>query len=195
MKKVRRARGGDGIEALTLGLLGEIGEDPGREGLRETPARVARAWREFTSGYGEDIKSLLNGAVFKAPDSNMVVVSDIHFFSMCEHHLLPFFGRVHVAYIPNGKIIGLSKIPRLVTAFSRRLQVQENLASQIANVIEQAVAPSGVGVVIEARHLCMEMRGARSIGSPTTTSAMRGIFRSDARTRAEFLELIGRPSR
>jgi GTP cyclohydrolase I len=181
----------DPIEALTRELLVRIGEDPRREGLRATPERVARSWREITSGYALDVKALLNGAVFKAPDSNMVVVSDIHFYSMCEHHLLPFFGRAHVAYIPARKIIGLSKIPRLVAAFSRRLQVQERLTCQIASVLEETIAPHGVGVVIEARHLCMEMRGARSVCAPTKTSSMRGVFRTDARTRAEFLNLIG----
>jgi GTP cyclohydrolase I len=181
----------DPIEALARELLVRIGEDPAREGLRATPDRVARSWRELTEGYSLDVKALVNGAVFKAPDSDMVVVSDIHFYSMCEHHLLPFFGRAHVAYIPAGKIIGLSKIPRLVTAFSRRLQVQERLTCQIASAVEETIAPRGVAVVIEARHLCMEMRGARSVSAPTKTSSMRGIFRTDARTRAEFLNLIG----
>jgi len=187
--------GPDPIEALTRDLLARIGEDPRREGLRDTPARVAASWRELMSGYDFDVKALLNGAIFKAPDSDLVVVSDIHFFSMCEHHLLPFFGCVQVGYIPGKSIIGLSKIPRIVTAFSRRLQVQENLTSQIADAIEGAIHPHGVAVVVEARHLCMEMRGARSVLSPTRTSAMRGVFRSDARTRAEFLDLIGRPCR
>ncbi|MEK7475158.1 MAG: GTP cyclohydrolase I FolE [Candidatus Coatesbacteria bacterium] len=182
------------MESITRELLVRIGEDPAREGLRSTPGRVARSWRELTGGYEVDLKSLLNGAVFKAPDSDMVVVSDITFYSMCEHHLLPFFGRVHVAYIPGRRIIGLSKIPRLVAAFSRRLQVQERLTSQIACAVEETIDPEGVGVVIEARHLCMEMRGARSVCAPTKTSSMRGLFRTDARTRAEFLNLIG-PSR
>ena len=180
----------DRIERLTLELLEQIGEQPAREGLRRTPERVARSWRELTTGYGVDVKKLINGAIFKAPDSEMVVVADIQFYSVCEHHLLPFFGKCHVAYIPKGRIIGLSKIPRMVDAFSRRLQVQEQLTSQIANALQKALAPHGVGVVTEARHLCMEMRGAKSQCSPTKTSAMRGSFRADARTRKEFLELI-----
>lgn len=183
------------LEKITLEVLRLIGEDPAREGLRRTPARVARAWRELTSGYDVDLDKLINGALFKAPDSDMVIVSDIQFYSLCEHHLLPFFGKVHVAYIPDGRIIGLSKIPRLIAACARRLQVQEHLSSQIANALESVLKPQGIGVVIEARHLCMEMRGARSIESPTKTSAMRGIFRTDARTRKEFLDLINRPSR
>lgn len=183
------------LESMIHELLTLIGEDPTREGLRRTPGRVTRSWRELTSGYAVDVEKLVNGAIFSAPDSEMVVVSDIQFYSLCEHHLLPFFGKVHVAYIPDGRIIGLSKIPRLVKACARRLQVQENLTSQIAAVIEQAVAPQGVGVIIEARHLCMEMRGAESVESPTKTSAMRGSFRSDARTRKEFLDLISHPVR
>jgi len=191
-----RKRGTDaGIESLTRDLLRQLGENPAREGLRNTPGRVARAWKELTSGYELDEKGLLNGAIFDAPDSDLVVVSDIQFFSMCEHHLLPFFGCAQVGYIPDKRIIGLSKIPRLVTAFSRRLQVQERMTSQIADAIEEAIRPHGVAVVLEARHLCMEMRGARSVHAPTRTSAMRGVFRSDARTRAEFLDLIGRPCR
>jgi len=183
------------LETITRETLRLIGEDPAREGLRRTPERVARAWRELTSGYDVDLSKLINGALFKAPDSDMVIVSDVQFYSLCEHHLLPFFGKVHVAYVPNGAIIGLSKIPRLIAACARRLQVQEHLSSQIANALESVLKPQGIGVVIEARHLCMEMRGARSIESPTKTSAMRGIFRTDARTRKEFLDLINRPSR
>lgn len=190
-----KATGDARLERLVDETLRLIGENPAREGLRRTPERVARAWRELTSGYGVDTAKLINGAIFTAPDSDMVIVSDIQFYSLCEHHLLPFFGKVHVAYIPDGRIIGLSKIPRLVAACSRRLQVQEHLSSQIANALESVLKPQGIGVVIEARHLCMEMRGARSIESPTKTSAMRGIFRTDARTRKEFLDLINRPSR
>jgi len=171
-------------------ILEQIGEDPRREGLLKTPMRVAKSWLELTSGYGVDIHKLLNGAVFHAPGSDMVVVTGIQFYSLCEHHLLPFHGKCSVAYIPNGKIIGLSKIPRLVEAFTRRLQVQERLTSQIADTIDELLNPQGVGVVMEARHLCMEMRGARSIASPTKTSAMRGVFRKDPRTRKEFLDLI-----
>lgn len=171
-------------------ILKLVGENPGREGLLRTPQRVAKSWLEMTSGYKVDIQKLVNGAVFDAPESDMVVVTGIQFYSLCEHHLLPFHGKCSVAYIPNGKIIGLSKIPRLVEAFTRRLQVQERLTSQIADTIEELLDPQGVGVVMEARHLCMEMRGARSIGSPTKTSAMRGVFRKDSRTRKEFLDLI-----
>ena len=194
MKKRGRSRarphGGDELKAITGDILRIVGEDPAREGLLRTPERVARSLRELTTGYRVDIQKLINGAIFEAPDSEMVVVSDIQFYSLCEHHLLPFFGKCHVAYIPAGRIIGLSKIPRLVAAYSRRLQVQENLTSQIANVIERSLKPQGVGVVIEARHLCMEMRGAKSVCSPTKTSAMRGSFRADARTRKEFIDLI-----
>jgi len=142
-----------------------------------------------------DVDKLIGGAVFKAPDSDMVMVTDIQFYSICEHHLLPFFGKCHIAYVPKGRIIGLSKLPRLVRAYSHRLQVQENLTSQISRALERALEPMGVGVVIEARHLCMEMRGARSIMSPTKTSSMRGVFRSSARTREEFLSLIANPLR
>lgn len=181
------------LAVLSRETLELLGEDPTRPGLLRTPERVARSMQELTGGYAVDVEKLINGALFDAPDSDMVVVSDMQFYSMCEHHLLPFFGKCHVAYIPAGRIIGLSKIPRLVEAFARRLQVQENLTSQIANVIEKTLAPQGVGVVIEARHLCMEMRGARSLRSPTKTSAMRGSFRADARTRKEFLDLISLP--
>ena len=183
-------RAGDPLARITSDILRIVGEDPSRKGLLRTPERVARSLRELTDGYRVDVQKLINGAIFEAPDSDMVVVSDIQFYSLCEHHLLPFFGKCHVAYIPAGRIIGLSKIPRLVEAYSRRLQVQENLTSQIANVIERSLKPQGVGVVIEARHLCMEMRGAKSVCSPTKTSAMRGSFRADARTRKEFLDLI-----
>ncbi len=178
------------LASMVREILGLMGENPGREGLRKTPLRVAKSWRELTSGYGIDLKRLLNGAIFEAPESDMVIVSGIQFYSLCEHHLLPFHGKCSIAYVPNGKIIGLSKIPRLVEVFTRRLQVQERLTGQIADTLEQVLRPLGVGVVMEARHLCMEMRGARSIGSPTKTSAMRGVFRRDSRTRKEFLDLI-----
>ena len=183
------------LQRLVHETLRLIGEDPRREGLRRTPERVARAWNELTEGYDVDVKKLINGALFSAPDSELVMVSDIQFYSLCEHHLLPFFGKVHVAYIPDGKIIGLSKIPRLVNAYARRLQVQEHLTSDLANVLEEVLKPQGLGVIVEARHLCMEMRGARSVKSPTITSAMRGAFKADARTRKEFLDLLNRPPR
>jgi GTP cyclohydrolase I len=173
-------------------LLTHMGEDPTREGLEKTPQRVARSLQELTSGYAVDVDKLINDALFDVPYSEMVLVRDIHFYSLCEHHLLPFFGKCHVAYIPDGKVIGLSKIPRLVEAYSRRLQVQERLTSQIAEIILKKVKPLGVGVVMEARHLCMEMRGARSQDSPTVTSAMVGVFQQDARTREEFLGFTNR---
>jgi GTP cyclohydrolase I len=178
------------VEDLTRSLLTHLGEDPKREGLQRTPARVARAWQELTAGYRVDVDKLINKALFTESYSEMVVVKDITFYSLCEHHLLPFFGTCHVAYIPDGKIVGLSKIPKLVRAFSRRLQVQERLTQQIAETLLTKVHPLGVAVVIEARHMCMEMRGAESLNSPTVTSAMLGRFRSDARTREEFLALI-----
>lgn len=180
------------ISGLTEELLVQIGEDPERPGLVRTPERVAKAWQELTAGYRVDVDKLINGALFDEPYSEMVVVRDIQFFSLCEHHLLPFFGVCHVAYLPQGKILGLSKIPKLVKAFARRLQVQERLTNEIAETLMAKVNPLGVGVMMEARHMCMEMRGAESSNSPTVTSAMVGLFRSDARTRDEFLSLIRR---
>jgi GTP cyclohydrolase I len=178
------------LESLAEELLVLVGEDTQRQGLVRTPQRVAKAWQELTSGYGVDVDQLINRALFDESYSEMVVVRDISFYSLCEHHLLPFFGVCHVAYIPNGKIIGLSKIPKLVKAFSRRLQVQERLTNEIADIMMRKVGPLGVGVVMEARHMCMEMRGAESIDSPTVTSSMLGLFRTDGRTRDEFLALI-----
>jgi len=177
---------------LVKNILIQLGEDPFREGLMKTPQRVAKSLREMTSGYHVDIDRLINGALFDVSYSEMVVVKDIDFYSLCEHHLLPFFGKCHVAYIPETKVIGLSKIPRIVDVFSRRLQVQERLTSQIADIIERKIHPLGVAVVMEARHLCMEMRGAQSKNSPTVTSAMIGAFRKDSRTREEFLGFIRR---
>lgn len=181
---------GPALHELVKQMLLSIGEDPAREGLLKTPHRVAKSLRELTLGYHVDIDRLLNGALFDVSYSEMVLVKDIDFYSLCEHHLLPFFGKCHVAYIPDGKVIGLSKIPRLVEAFSRRLQVQERLTSQIAETILNKIRPLGVAVVMKARHLCMEMRGAQSKNSPTVTSAMLGVFRSDPRTREEFLGFI-----
>jgi GTP cyclohydrolase I len=178
------------MEHLIERLLESIGEDPQREGLVRTPHRVAKAYEFLTKGYREDITKVLNDAIFNEKYSEMVIVKDIDFFSMCEHHMLPFFGRAHVAYIPNGKIVGLSKIPRIVEVFSRRLQVQERLTQQIADTIYEALNPEGVGVVIEARHMCMMMRGVEKQNSLATSSAMLGVFREDVKTRGEFLHLI-----
>ncbi len=178
------------IESHMRDIIGDLGEDPAREGLKATPHRVAKSLRDLTSGYRVDIDAMINNALFTECYDQMVIVRDIAFYSMCEHHMLPFFGRAHVAYLPNKKIIGLSKIPKLVEVFSRRLQVQERLTSQIATTLMDKLKPMGVGVILEARHLCMEMRGAESQHSPTTTSCMLGIFQSDARTRKEFLDLV-----
>jgi GTP cyclohydrolase I len=173
-------------------LLTELGEDVDRDGLRNTPRRVEQSLRFLTSGYTADIDQLINDALFAVEYSEMVIVRDIDFYSMCEHHLLPFAGKCHVAYIPDGKVIGLSKIPRIVDVFARRLQVQERLTSEIAETIRSRVRPLGVAVVMEATHLCMAMRGVAKQNSVTTTSSMLGVFRDDARTRHEFLELIHR---
>src|SRR5215475_11726915 len=178
------------MQELIRKLLAELGEDPDREGLRDTPSRVARAYEFLTSGYQADIEQVLNNALFTVDYSEMVIVKDIDFYSLCEHHLLPFYGKCHVAYIPSTKVIGLSKVPRLVDVFARRLQVQERLTNQIANTILAKIAPVGVAVVMEATHLCMSMRGVEKQNSVAVTSAMHGAFRSSSRTRMEFLELI-----
>jgi GTP cyclohydrolase I len=178
------------MQELIRKLLVDLGEDPAREGLRDTPARVEKAYRFLTSGYHADIDRVLNNALFTVDYSEMVIVKDIDFYSLCEHHLLPFFGKCHVAYIPSTKVIGLSKIPRVVDVFARRLQVQERLTNQIADTIQDKVAPLGVAVVMEATHLCMSMRGVEKQNSFAVTSAMQGSFRNNARTRMEFLELI-----
>jgi len=179
------------LEETVKEMLINLGEDPSREGLLKTPSRVAESMAFLTKGYSEDVKTLFNGAIFEEKYSEMVIVKDIDFFSLCEHHMLPFYGKVHVAYLPKGKILGLSKIPRLVDMFSRRLQVQERMTQQIAQSLFDVLRPSGVGVVCEARHLCMMMRGVEKQGSRATTSAMLGDFRTDLKTRAEFLTLIG----
>ncbi len=171
-------------------LLADLGEDPAREGLRDTPKRVEKAYKFLTSGYGADIDQILNNALFAVDYSEMVIVKDIDFYSLCEHHLLPFFGKCHVAYIPSNRVIGLSKLPRIVDMFARRLQVQERLTNQIADTIRDKIAPLGVAVVMEATHLCMSMRGVEKQNSFAVTSAMQGAFRNNARTRMEFLELI-----
>jgi GTP cyclohydrolase I len=171
-------------------LLAGIGEDPSREGLIDTPKRVEQAMRFLTSGYHADVDAMLNNALFTVDYNEMVIVKDIDFYSLCEHHLLPFFGKCHVAYIPNGKVVGLSKIPRLVDIFAHRLQVQERLTNQIAETLTEKIRPLGVAVVTEATHLCMSMRGVEKQNSLAVTSAMFGAFRNDARTRSEFLNLI-----
>ena len=180
----------DHLVQLIEQLLTDLGENPKREGLLRTPHRVAKAYEFLTKGYQEDIQKVLNDAVFNEKYSEMVIVKDIDFFSLCEHHMLPFFGKAHVAYIPNGKIVGLSKIPRIVEVFSRRMQVQERMTQQIAETLYTALNPQGVGVVVEARHMCMMMRGVEKQNSLATTSAMLGIFRDDVKTRGEFLHLI-----
>jgi GTP cyclohydrolase IA len=178
------------MQDLVRNLLVHLGEDPDREGLVNTPKRVERSLRFLTSGYGADIDDVLNDALFTVDYSEMVIVKDIDFYSLCEHHLLPFFGKCHVAYIPTDKVIGLSKIPRLVDVFSRRLQVQERLTNQIAETIRDKIVPLGVAVVMEATHLCLSMRGVEKQNSVAVTSAMLGVFRDNARTRMEFLELV-----
>jgi GTP cyclohydrolase I len=180
----------DTLEGLVHTMLKEIGEDPGRDGLERTPARVARSMRTFTEGYAQDPSQVLRGALFDVSYDEMVLVKDIDFYSLCEHHLLPFFGRVHVGYIPNGKVVGLSKLPRVVEIFARRLQVQERLTTQLAQTIEEVLSPRGVGVVVEAIHLCMMMRGVEKQNSFAITSSMRGAFQNDSKTRSEFMELI-----
>ena len=182
----------DQLEKITRNLIETIGEDPSREGLLKTPKRVAKSWEYFSEGYRADLDDIINEAVFHEDCSEMVVVRDIEFFSMCEHHMIPFFGRAHVGYLPNGKVIGLSKIPRIVDMFSRRLQLQERLTSQVANTLEEVLKPIGVAVVMEGRHLCMQMRGVEKQNSYASTSAMLGQFRKSAETRAEFLSIIGK---
>jgi GTP cyclohydrolase I len=174
-------------------ILLELGEDPSREGLLDTPKRVEKSLRFLTSGYAADVDAVLNNALFTVDYNEMVIVKDVDFYSLCEHHLLPFFGKCHVAYIPQGRVIGLSKIPRLVEMFARRLQVQERLTNQIAETVRDAIRPLGVGIVMEASHLCMSMRGVEKQNSVAVTSAMLGVFQHDARTRMEFLDLIRRP--
>ena len=179
------------IENLTTQLLKEIGEDPSREGLLKTPSRVSKAWSFFSGGYNQDLDKIINNAVFNEDATDMVVVRDVEFFSLCEHHLIPFFGRAHVAYLPNGKVVGLSKIPRIIDMFSRRLQVQERLTRQIAETVKEILDPIGVAVIMEGQHMCMQMRGVEKQNSLTTTSSMLGKFRESDRTRAEFLSIIG----
>ena len=183
----------DRTERLVRELLVEMGEDPEREGLRRTPHRVARALEFLTSGYRADLKKIINGAVFQKESNNMVVARDIEVYSLCEHHLLPFYGRCHIGYLPKDKIFGLSKLARIVDVFARRLQIQERLAEQIANAVRDSIDADGVGVVIEARHLCMMMRGVEKQNSVVTTSSVLGSFHDDQPTRQEFFSLINRP--
>ncbi len=173
-------------------ILNEVGEDPDREGLLKTPLRVAKAYKFLTKGYDEDVDKLLNGAIFNEHYDEMVIVKDIDFYSLCEHHMLPFYGKCHIAYIPNGKIVGLSKIPRIVEMYSRRLQVQERMTREIGDMINKVLEPKGVAVVSEAKHLCMMMRGVEKQNSIATASCMLGRFKSDEKTRSEFLKLIGK---
>src|SRR6204780_571713 len=184
------AAGTEGIADLVRKMIVLLGENPDREGLRRTPERFEKAVRYLTSGYGQDPEKLLNGAMFSVCYDEMVVVKDIEVYSLCEHHLLPFFGKCHVAYIPNKKVVGLSKIARLVNMYARRLQIQERLTRQIAQTIEDQLSPQGVGVIIEARHLCMVMRGVEKQHSEAVTSAMLGVFRENKQTRDEFLSLV-----
>ena len=180
----------DPIEGYVEGILKELGEDPGRDGLQKTPRRVSEAMRFFTQGYEQDPAQILTGALFNVDYDELVVVRDIDFYSLCEHHMVPFFGRVHVGYIPNGKVVGLSKIPRTVEIFARRLQVQERLTMDIAQTIDAVLKPKGVGVVVEAKHLCMMMRGVEKQNTFAITSSLRGVFESDPKTRSEFMDLI-----
>jgi GTP cyclohydrolase I len=182
------------ITKLIEKLLQEVGEDPTREGLLKTPARVAKSWAYFSRGYNQDLDDVVNNAIFHETSKDMIVVRDVEFFSHCEHHLLPFFGKAHVGYIPNGKVIGLSKIPRIIDMYARRLQVQERLTHQIANAIKEVLKPNGVAVVMEGRHMCMQMRGVEKQNSLATTSTMLGRFRESVRTRNEFMYLINRPN-
>jgi GTP cyclohydrolase I len=182
----------DPIEPLVTQMLKDLGEEPGRDGLLRTPARVARAMRFFTQGYQQDPLAILNDALFDVSYDEMVIVKDVEFYSLCEHHLLPFFGRVHIAYVPNGKVVGLSKIPRLVEMFGRRLQVQERLTAQVAETLQRVLDPKGVAVVVEAIHLCMMMRGVQQQNSSAVTSAVHGVFERDPKTRQEFMDLIRR---
>jgi len=182
---------GDDLEETVAMLLEQLGENPGREGLLETPSRVAASLRYLTGGYAFDPSTIVGDALFALDGlDDMVIVKDIAFYSLCEHHLLPFFGRAHIGYVPDGRVVGLSKLPRLVDAYSRRLQLQERMTREIAEAINSVVAPRGVAVVVEGRHLCIEMRGVEKESSQTVTSCMLGVFRSDQRTRAEFLAHI-----
>jgi len=194
MKKDQHMKDHDKLREIIQSLLEEIGEDPTREGLLKTPSRVARSWRFFSEGYRQNLDDIINNAIFHEEAKDLVIIRDVEFFSLCEHHLLPFFGKTHVGYIPNGKVIGLSKVPRIIDMFSRRLQIQERLTRQIAETIQTVLDPIGVAVVMEGRHMCMQMRGVEKQNSLATTSSMLGKFRESDRTRSEFLAIIGRES-
>jgi len=180
----------DGFQGEVRKMIEALGEDPGRQGLRKTPARVEAAMRFLTRGYHHTVAEVVGRAIYDEPHENMILVRDIELYSLCEHHMLPFFGRAHVAYLPDGRIVGLSKIPRIVELYARRLQVQERLTDQIADALMEVLTPLGAGVVVEASHLCMMMRGVEKQNSRTVTSALRGVFRDDSKTRAEFLRLV-----
>jgi len=194
MKKDQHMKDHDKLREIIESLLEEIGEDSTREGLLKTPSRVARSWRFFSEGYRQNLDDIINNAIFHEEAKDLVIIRDVEFFSLCEHHLLPFFGKTHVGYIPNGKVIGLSKVPRIIDMFSRRLQIQERLTRQIAETIQTVLDPIGVAVVMEGRHMCMQMRGVEKQNSLATTSSMLGKFRESDRTRSEFLAIIGRES-
>ena len=178
------------VQAIYAELLKRIGEDPTRDGLQQTPKRMEKSMAFLTQGYQQTVESVLHGALFDVDYDEMVIVRDIEFYSLCEHHLLPFFGKAHIAYVPQGKVVGLSKLPRIVDVFARRLQVQERLTQQIAEAVEDAIQPQGVGVLIEAQHLCMMMRGVEKQSSLTVTSSLRGVFKTQLQTRSEFLSLV-----
>jgi GTP cyclohydrolase I len=182
------------FENAVKSMMEHVGEDPTREGLLETPKRVRKAYEFMYGGYKENPREILEKALFTSSNDEMVLIKDIEFYSTCEHHLLPIIGRVHVAYIPDGKVVGLSKIPRVVNVFARRMQIQEQLTEQIADAIMNTIAPKGVAVVVQARHMCMEMRGVEKINSATTSSALRGLFKKDQKTRSEFFSLINSPN-
>jgi GTP cyclohydrolase I len=190
MEKKMKDKMNSTLESIITELLSEIGENPNREGLKKTPLRVAKSWEFLSKGYSQNIDEIVNGAIFSESYDEMVTIKDIDFYSMCEHHLLPFFGKAHVAYIPNGKVLGLSKVPRIVDMFGRRLQLQERMTQNIAKILNDVLEPKGVAVILEGHHMCMEMRGVEKQNSSTTTSYMTGLFKKDERTRKEFLDIV-----